>query len=387
MEVREGYIKTDIGFVPEDWEVKTFKDICWVNQGLQIPIEKRLKIPNHKSKIYITIQFLNDGKEIEYIDDYSNSVCCTKEDILMTRTGNTGIVISNVEGVFHNNFFKINFYKQQIVREFLLYYLEDNKTQKIILEKAGTSTIPDLNHNDFYSIKIPIPPTKEEQKAIAEVLSDTDNLIQALEKRIAKKRQIKQGAMQKLLTPKDDWEVKKLGEIFTITRGLVLSIDNLYGDIIGDYKYPVYSSQTINKGLTGYYTDYLFENSITWTTDGANAGDVKFRKGKFYCTNVCGVLKSDNGYANLCVAEAFNSISKRYVSYVGNPKLMNNVVANIEIALPPIEEQVLIADILSDMVSEIETLEKKLEKYKQLKQGLMQELLTGKTRLIVNGEL
>ena len=387
MEVREGYIKTDIGFVPEDWEVKTFKDICWVNQGLQIPIEKRLKIPNHKSKIYITIQFLNDGKEIEYIDDYSNSVCCTKEDILMTRTGNTGIVISNVEGVFHNNFFKINFYKQQIVREFLLYYLEDNKTQKIILEKAGTSTIPDLNHNDFYSIKIPIPPTKEEQKAIAEVLSDTDNLIQALEKRIAKKRQIKQGAMQKLLTPKDDWEVKKLGEIFTITRGLVLSIDNLYGDIIGDYKYPVYSSQTINKGLTGYYTDYLFENSITWTTDGANAGDVKFRKGKFYCTNVCGVLKSDKGYANLCVAEAFNSISKRYVSYVGNPKLMNNVVANIEIALPPIEEQVLIADILSDMVSEIETLEKKLEKYKQLKQGLMQELLTGKTRLIVNGEL
>jgi len=65
-----------------------------------------------------------------------------------------------------------------------------------------------------------------------------------------------------------------------------------------DYKYPVYSSQTKNNGLTGFYSEYLFENCITWTTDGANAGDTNLRIGKFYCTNVCGILKSDKGYVN-----------------------------------------------------------------------------------------
>jgi len=110
--MKKGYKRTEIGVIPVDWEVNTFKNICWVNQGLQIPIEKRLKYPTIKSKKYITIQYLNDGKAIEYIDDYSVSVCCKKEEVLMTRTGNTGVVITDVEGVFfHNNFFKINFDK------------------------------------------------------------------------------------------------------------------------------------------------------------------------------------------------------------------------------------------------------------------------------------
>jgi len=155
--VKSGYKQTEVGVVPEDWEVKIFKDVCWVNQGLQIAIRNRLKNPSPKSKIYITIQFLNDGKEIEYIDDYSIPVCCEKEDILMTRTGNTGIVVSGVEGVFHNNFFKINYDKKILDRKYLIYYLNQKKIQIIILIKAGTSTIPDLNHNDFYSIPVVFP--------------------------------------------------------------------------------------------------------------------------------------------------------------------------------------------------------------------------------------
>jgi type I restriction enzyme, S subunit len=186
----------------EGWVVKTFRDICWVNQGLQIAIENRVKYPNEKSKIYITIQFLNDGKEIEYIDDYSNSVCCEEDDILMTRTGNTGFVISGVSGVFHNNFFKINFDKSQVIREYLIYYLKDSKTQKLIMDKAGTSTIPDLNHSDFYSIPIPLPQTKAEQANIASALSDMDTEIETLEKQLSKAKSIKQGMMQQLLTGK-----------------------------------------------------------------------------------------------------------------------------------------------------------------------------------------
>lgn len=263
--MKNGYKMTEIGVIPVDWEVNTFKNICWVNQGLQIPIEKRLKYPTIKSKKYITIQYLNDGKAIEYIDDYSLSVCCKTEEVLMTRTGNTGVVITDVEGVFHNNFFKINFDKKRVNREFLIYYLKDTKTQKIILEKAGTSTIPDLNHNDFYSIKIPIPPLPE-QKAIAEVLSDTDNLIQAIEKRIAKKRLIKQGAMQKLLSPKDDWEVKKLGEIAELKMGQSPSSSNYNNSGIG---LPLVQGNADIKNR-----ETIIRNYTSQITKKCNTGDI-----------------------------------------------------------------------------------------------------------------
>ena len=102
--------------------------------------------------------------------------------------------------------------------------------------------------------------------------------------------------------------------------------------------YPVYSSQTKDNGLMGYYSNYLYENAITWTTDGANAGTVNYRPEKFYCTNVCGVLLSDKVEANKMISEVINSVSKRYVSYVGNPKLMNNIMADIDVNIP-IEEK------------------------------------------------
>lgn len=183
------------------WEVKIFKDVSFVNQGLQIEIQKRLKQPIQNSKKYITIQFLNNGKEVEYINNYSSSVCCNEDDVLMTRTGNTGIVISGVSGVFHNNFFKINFDRKILDKNYLIGYLNLEETQKLILAKAGTSTIPDLNHNDFYSIPIPLPPLPE-QKAISEILNDIDKEIEALEKKRDKYKALKQGMMQELLTGK-----------------------------------------------------------------------------------------------------------------------------------------------------------------------------------------
>lgn len=109
--------------------------------------------------------------------------------------------------------------------------------------------------------------------------------------------------------------------------------------------YPVYSSQTKDNGLMGYYDEYLYDNAITWTTDGANAGTVNYRDGKFYCTNVCGVLLSNEGYANQCAAEMLNSVAWKWVSHVGNPKLMNNVMSEIPIFLPKsVAEQRKISD-------------------------------------------
>ena len=103
----------------------------------------------------------------------------------------------------------------------------------------------------------------------------------------------------------------------------------------------------------GYYKDYLYENAITWTTDGANAGTVNYRAGKFYCTNVCGVLLADKATPNQMIAEALNNVAKGHVSYVGNPKLMNNVMAEIVISLPTIEEE---RQMISSFFDQLDTL-------------------------------
>ena len=137
----------------------------------------------------------------------------------------------------------------------------------------------------------------------------------------------------------DAWEQRKVSEMFKVTRGYVLA-STLTETVKTDKKpYPVYSSQTKDNGLMGYYKDYLYEDAITWTTDGANAGTVNYRAGKFYCTNVCGVLLSNEVTANQMIAEALNNVAKGYVSYVGNPKLMNNVMADIEIMIPTQSEE------------------------------------------------
>ena len=117
-----------------------------------------------------------------------------------------------------------------------------------------------------------------------------------------------------------------------------------------DYIYPVYSSQTSNYGILGYDNTYDFDGKfLTWTTDGANAGKVFYRNGKFRCTNVCGLLHSNknNDYINLLTADLLNYETPNYVSYVGNPKLMNNVMADIKIKLPSLEVQNKISHIFS----------------------------------------
>tara|TARA_R110002012_G_scaffold311981_1_gene522024 strand:+ start:10822 stop:12063 length:1242 start_codon:yes stop_codon:yes gene_type:complete len=195
----KGTKPSDLGEIPEDWIISKMGDISSVNQGLQIAIEQRKSYPSAISKVYITIQSLNSNEPVEYIDEYSSAVCCTKNEILMTRTGNTGIVVTGVDGVFHNNFFKILYDQSKLSRDFFIYFLRSPESKKRILDKAGTSTIPDLNHGDFYSLPV-ILPTKEEQTAIANILSDMDSEIQILEQRLTKTRQIKQGMMQELLT-------------------------------------------------------------------------------------------------------------------------------------------------------------------------------------------
>ena len=239
--------------------------------------------------------------------------------------------------------------------------------------------------SDFY--KMPVPdPVPNEQSRIASFLTAVDKKLTQLKKKKTLLEQYKKGVMQKLFSQelrfKDnnnqdfpDWQEKIVENIFKITRGNVLSMTLVMENQDAKNRYPVYSSQTRNKGLSGYYDKFLFENCITWTTDGAGAGDVNFRKGKFYCTNVCGVLISDEGYANQFVAELLNSISRKYVSYVGNPKLMNNVMGNISICIPSsIIEQQKIATFLSAIDEKISHSSTQIEKMETWKKGLLQQM-------------
>jgi type I restriction enzyme M protein len=129
-----------------------------------------------------------------------------------------------------------------------------------------------------------------------------------------------------------------ISDLCELGRGRVISKEFIEKNI-GEY--PVYSSQTQNEGILGYINTFDFDGEyVTWTTDGANAGTVFYRKGKFNCTNVCGTLKCKNKNIIMSyLAMALGCIAKEYVIKLGNPKLMNNVVQKIEIPLPPIEVQ------------------------------------------------
>ncbi len=181
-----------------------------------------------------------------------------------------------------------------------------------------------------------------------------------------------------------EWEVVEVGEVFEVTRGNVLSMNLVKENQSKENPYPVFSSQTKNNGLAGFYNEFLYKNAITWTTDGANAGDVNYREGKFYCTNVCGVLINKKGFANKCISELINSVSKNHVSYVGNPKLMNGVMSKIKIPFPSLKEQQKIASTLSSLDEVIEVHKQKLELLKEHKKGLMQNLFPQEGQKVPN---
>lgn len=256
--------------------------------------------------------------------------------------------------------------------------------KKTFLRKSTGSTFLEISKKTIEKIQIYIPLLPEQQK-IADFLTAVDKRIELLENKKTLLETYKKGVMKKIFNQeirfKDDngkdfpnWEEKKVKDVFRITRGNVLSVNQMTETENLEFKYPVYSSQTKNKGIVGYYNEFLFQDSLTWTTDGANAGEVNFRKGKFYCTNVCGVLISEDGYANECISNLINSISKRYVSYVGNPKLMNGVMAEIKLSFPSIREQIKISKFLSSIDEQIELLESHIEKSKTWKKGLLQKM-------------
>ncbi|MGL2845073.1 restriction endonuclease subunit S, partial [Helicobacter pylori] len=355
--------------LPKNWEIKTFRDISTINQGLQIPISQRLKAPTEHAKFYITIQALNNRKEFEYIKTYNESVVCHKDDILMTRTGNTGMVITNIEGVFHNNFFKINFDRTLINKDFLVYFLSLEQTQKTILRKAGTSTIPDLNHNDFYSLSIPLPPLNE-QIAIANVLSDVDRYLYSLDALILKKESVKKALSFELLSQRkrlkgfnQNWQRVRLGDICYLKNGFSFKSDLFKNMGIPIIRISNISSvdNCINTNDLVFYDPILIDNDyilkqgdLILAMSGATTGkSCLYNLNKIaYLNQRVGVFRAKTSFCydflvQFVFSELFTSRLKLILTAGAQPNISSFDIEDFEILLPPLNEQIAIANILS----------------------------------------
>lgn len=263
----------------------------------------------------------------------------------------------------------------------------DRELRKLISSGARMDGLLNINYDAFMSITISVP-MKEEQERISRIIDGLNDSITLHQRKLENLEALKKLLLQKMF-PKngqdkpdirfngftDDWEQRKVSDIFQVTRGHVLSAKAVSPIKTDSNPYPVYSSQTKNNGLMGYYNEYLFNNAITWTTDGANAGTVNYRPGQFYSTNVNGVLLSNDGYVNKAVAESLDKVSYKFVSHVGNPKLMNNVMSEIIINIPSeIAEQARMSELLIDLDHSVTLHQRKLQKLDDVKRSLLQNM-------------
>lgn len=394
--VPDGYKQTKFGVFPKDWATATtLGDIFKFYGGLGISREqlsnsgieylhygdmhkgtfRKVSYTEYSERPKYDIQLtgnepylMRDG-DVVFLDA-SEDLEGTSRCVLVDNPDNDLFIsgLHTILGKPYNNSLE-KWYKQ--------YITATDAVKRQFQRLAVGFKVYGVNRKDISKIALPYPISHSEQKHIAEVLTKWDKAIELQEQLIVKLELQKKALMQKLLVPKENWKTVKMRDVFFITRGNVLATE----ECNDSYKYPVYSSQTKHNGLLGYYNKFLFENAITWTTDGANAGKVTYRTGKFYCTNVCGVLINDNGYANPCFAYILNKVTPNYVSYVGNPKLMNNVMGNITVTVPELKDQEKISKIIMLLDKKIEKNMDQLALFKQQQKAMQQLLLTGIVRV------
>lgn len=314
----------------------------------------------------------------------------TKNDLLITGGGSIGIpyLIRNDNPLYFKDADLLWLKNDKNFNGYFLYTFFFSKCfKKHIKSISHTGTIAHYTIEQAKATPINIC-NEEEQVSISNYFQKLDTLINQHQKKHDKLCNIKKAMLEKMF-PKQgktipeirfkdfsgQWEEKAIYELFTITRGNVLSANKTSPIPTTSMCYPVYSSQTKNNGLMGFYDKYLFETAITWTTDGANAGTVNFRDSKFYSTNVNGVLLSNKGYANKAIAEILNKEAWRHVSHVGNPKLMNNVMSTIKITIPnSIAEQNAISNYFQKLDNLINQHQQQITKINNIKQACLSKM-------------
>ena len=256
--------------------------------------------------------------------------------------------------------------------EFLYNVIASDKFINYVMSGAKGVKMPRGDKNQMESFSFSIPAVVEQRK-ISRLFQLLDERIVTQNKIIEDLKKLKSAISLKMLNS-DSWEQFKIQDIASIGRGRVISSVEISQQ--ENPLYPVYSSQTSNDGIMGYLDDFMFEGEyISWTTDGANAGTVFYRNGKFNCTNVCGLLKLKKGFDAHFVSLVLAEATRMYVSTnLANPKLMNNTMGNIQIRLPKLEEQKRISVVFRKLHGLLETHNSLIIKYSKQKQYLLSQM-------------
>lgn len=439
--IKNGYKQTEIGVIPEDWQNKKLEEICHLSKIRLNPVTSS----NNFKCVELEHLSQGTGRLLGYIDSseqLSQKTFFKKGDVLFgkLRPYLKKFLFPTFDGVCSSEIWVLNSINN-IESKWLYYLIQTDKVLEAANQSTGTK-MPRAEWNIVGNVSIPIPPTKAEQSAIATALSDTDSLISSLEQLIAKKRAIKQGAMEELLTGKrrlnhglnglkddtdfkksvksinpcqsviqtikkgykqtevgvipEDWEVRELGEIGNCIIGLTYKPENIKESGI----LVLRSSNIGNNTLK--YDDNVFVDIDIPDKLRTKQGDILIcvRNGSRDLIGKCALIdKKAEGETFGAFMSIFRTPNYKYVFHQFTSDLIKrqiyeNIGATInqitnknlnsfKIPIPPTKaEQTAIAEILSDMDTEIESLEQKLEKYKKIKQGMMQELLTGRTRFI-----
>jgi type I restriction enzyme S subunit len=427
MELKEGYNQTEVGLIPEDWELLSFDDIfsfystsnyskaqmsddnevgC-IHYGLIHSIKNSTYNLKNGIKYYVS----KEQAKYEFVRDGDVIMVDASEDL-------EGLNKSvEVKGVGENKFisglhtYLLRDRKYLLVDNFRGLILNSQIVKNQMLQLAVGMKVFGVSKSQIVNVKIPLPPTLEEQKAIATALTDVDNLISNLEAHIAKKKAIKQGAMQQLLTPPHkggkrldgfdgEWERKEVQKFINVGRGgsprpiqdyITNSPDGVNWIKIGDTsklsKYITSSKEKIIKegeilSRSVKVGDFLLSNSMSFGRPYILKIDGCIHDGWLVLQDYQDYFDIDFLYYTLMSKDVFDQYLQK-ASGSGVLNLNKELVKVVELNRPAdLKEQKAIAQILSDMDEELEELATKKEKYEHIKQGMMQELLTGKTRLI-----
>jgi type I restriction enzyme S subunit len=427
MEVKKGYKQTEVGVIPEDWQELSVSDVTTkVGSGIT-PTGGDANYKKH-GRPFVRSQNVGWGKllldDLAFIDDKLHSTFSSSEtcegDVLLNITGasigrSAVVDMAVAKGNVNQHVCILRPDQQRCNSKFLNGLLLSPIGQKQIDSFQAGGNRQGLNFSQIRAIRIPLPPTLAEQEAIAGALSDADAWIESLEQLIAKKRQIKQGAMQELLTGKrrlpgfsGKWETKRLGDIGSCYRGVsynpaadlsscdtksttrLLRSNNVQDSAIVFEDMQFVASSRVSS------EQYLQENDILiCMANGSRdlvgkAGRFKNPKDAGYTFGAfMGVFRPSIELAHPVFAFYLfrTQAYRQHIAILLAGSSINNLTPdNLEphlISVPrTVTEQTAIATVLSDMDTEIEALESKLAKAREVKQGMMQELLTGRIRLV-----
>jgi type I restriction enzyme S subunit len=407
--------------IPVDWTLSQLGNIATFSQGTQVGLEKQIKTDKEGYVRFIRIEnYTQLSDDFRYIPKNEGSgKFIQKDDVAVVRYGATaGFIGTGVDGILANNLFKVSPNEKIIGKSFLYVYLKSDVAFKYFQDSMSGGAMPALSFKIVSNMTIVLPNRLEEQTAIANALSDVDALIAALEKLINKKSAIKTAAMQQLLTGKKrlppfdqlntgykqtelgeipgDWEVASLGNVGESIIGLTYSPRDVsdFGSLV------LRSSNVQNNRLA--FDDNVFVSMDLPDRVIVREGDILIcvRNGSRQLIGKCALIDAKtSGSAFGAFMSIYRSQSSQFIFYQFQSNIIQNQInevmgatinqitnkdmAAFKIPFPTDEkEQTAIANVLSDMDKDLEALQQRLHKTQQIKQGMMQELLTGKTRLV-----